>query len=159
MAVLLSRMARVDDAVEFQRRAVSLAEQTQHPGLERMRAFLVQLEHMTKGWAMGTATVEVSGVGAADWAAELHAALVANVQPGESVSPVEVQRSAELVIAVIGLVFSGVGTAKTIWDWWHSHRPEGTTVRILLANGTQLDVSNISQDELEIIVEQAVSQR
>ena len=74
---------------------------------------------------MGTATLEVSGADAAQWAAELHAALAANAQPGDSVSPVEVQRSAEMVIAVIGLVFAGVGTAKTIWDWWQSRRPEG----------------------------------
>ena len=108
---------------------------------------------------MDTATVEVSGAGAANLAAELQAALAANVQPGEIVSPVEVRRSAELVIAAIGLVFSGVDAAKKVWDWWQSRRPQGVTVRILLANGTQVDVSNISQAELEKIVQQAVSQR
>ena len=109
---------------------------------------------------MGTATLEVSGAGAAQWASELHATLVANSQPGDSVSPVEVQRSAELVIAIIGLVFAGVGTAKTIWDWWLSRRrPEGVTIRILLADGTQLDLSNVSQGELEISFQQAASQR
>ena len=108
---------------------------------------------------MGTATVEVSGAEAASWAAELHAALAANIQPGESVSPVEVQRSAEVVIAVIGLVFAGVDTVKNIWDWWDSRRPQGATVTILLADGTRLDVSNVSPAEVESIVQRAVSQR
>lgn len=49
MAVLLVRMARVEDAAEFQHRAVALAEQTSHPALEQMRAFLIQLEQARKG--------------------------------------------------------------------------------------------------------------
>jgi hypothetical protein len=106
---------------------------------------------------MGTATLEVSGADAARWATELHATLVANGQSGDRVSPVEVQRSAELVIAVIGLVFAGVGTAKTIWDWWQSRRSDGVTVKILLADGTEVDVSKVSQGELEITFQRAVS--
>lgn len=108
---------------------------------------------------MGTATLEVSGPDAARWATELHATLAANAQPGDSVSPIEVQRSAEIVTAVIGLVFAGVGAAKTIWDWWHSRRPEGATIRIFLGDGTQLDVSNVSQSQLEIIFRQVESQQ
>jgi hypothetical protein len=108
---------------------------------------------------MGTATVEVSGADAAHWAADLQAMLAANVAPDDSVSPVEVQRSAELVVAVIGLVFAGVGTAKTIWDWWHSRRPQGSTVTIMLSDGTRLDVSNVSRTELETIFQQAISRR
>jgi hypothetical protein len=108
---------------------------------------------------MGTAAVEVSGAQAAQWAADLHAALAANAQPGDSVSPVEVQRSAELVIAVIGLVFSGVATAKTIWDWWHSRRPEGVAVTILLSGGSRLDVSQVSRAQLEIVFRQDESQQ
>jgi hypothetical protein len=103
---------------------------------------------------MGTATVEVSGAQAARWAAELHAVLAASAQPGESVSPVEVQRSAELVVAVIGLVFAGVGTAKTIWDWWHSRRPEGVAVTILLSDGTRLEVPQVGRGQLEIVFQQ-----
>src|SRR5688572_28172078 len=102
---------------------------------------------------MGSATVEASGADAAHWAAELRATLVANVQPGESVSPVELQRSAELVIAVIGLVFAGVEVAETVWDWWHTRRPKGVTVTILFGDGTQLDVSNASKAELETILQ------
>jgi hypothetical protein len=49
MAVLLARMARVDDAAEFQRRAIALAEQTGHPALDEMRAFLIQLQQARKG--------------------------------------------------------------------------------------------------------------
>jgi hypothetical protein len=45
--------------------------------------------------------------------------LVTAIQLGNSVSPMEVEWPADLVIAVIGLVFSGVGTARTIWDWRH----------------------------------------
>jgi hypothetical protein len=108
---------------------------------------------------MGTASVEVSGVDAASWAAQLQATLAAQVRPGESVSPVEVQRSAEVVIAVIGLVFAGVDTAKTIWEWWQSLRPDGAAVTILLGDGTRIEVSDVSQAELERIVERAVSQR
>ena len=107
---------------------------------------------------MGTATVEVSGTDAARWAAQLHAALAGNAGPGESVAPVEVQRSAELVIAVIGLVFAGVGTAKTIWDWWHSRRPEGVSVKVLFSDGTRLDVSTVSQGQLEITFQQTAAQ-
>ncbi|RBQ03863.1 hypothetical protein DQE82_30050 [Micromonospora sp. LHW51205] len=107
---------------------------------------------------MGTATVEVSGAQATQWAAELHAVLTVNAQPGDKVSPVEVARSAEMVIAVIGLVFAGVGTAKTIWDWWHSRRQGGVTVTILLSDGTRLNLSDVSQDQLEIVFRQDESQ-
>ena len=103
---------------------------------------------------MGSATVEVSGAGAADWAAELHAALAANAQPGDSVSPVEVERSADVVIAIVGLVFSGVEAAKTIWDWWQDRRPQGTSVRILFSDGTQLELSDVSQSQLESTIKQ-----
>jgi hypothetical protein len=89
----------------------------------------------------------------------LHAVLAASARPGESVSPVEVQRSAELVVAVIGLVFAGVGTAKTIWDWWHSRRPEGVAVTILLSDGTRLDVPQVGRGRLEIVFQQDESQQ
>ncbi|MEU9507112.1 hypothetical protein AB0D32_12615 [Micromonospora sp. NPDC048170] len=104
---------------------------------------------------MGTATLEVSGAQAAQWAADLHAVLAANAEAGDRVSPVEVDRSAATVIAVIGLVFSGVGTAKTIWEWWHPKRQEGGTVKILFGDGTQLTLSDVSQQRLEIVFQQA----
>ncbi|MEV6928999.1 hypothetical protein AB0M46_31520 [Dactylosporangium sp. NPDC051485] len=104
---------------------------------------------------MGTATVEVSGAQATQWAAELHAVLTANAAPGDSVSPVEVERSAAIVIAVIGLVFSGVGTAKTLWDWWYARRRDGGTVKILFSDGTSIALSDISQEQLEIVFQQA----
>ncbi|HET9653927.1 MAG TPA: hypothetical protein VFP72_01120 [Kineosporiaceae bacterium] len=107
---------------------------------------------------VGTATLEVSGPGAADRAAQLHAELSAHAGRGDSVSAVEVRRSAEMVVAVIGLVFAGIDTAKTIWDWWHSRRGEGTTVTVLLADGTRLDLADIDQDRLEIAFQQATSQ-
>jgi hypothetical protein len=103
------------------------------------------------GIDMATASIEVSGPNAEHLAGELRAALVTAVQPTGSVSPVEVERSADLVIAVIGLVFSGVGTAKTIWDWWHSRRSEGVKVRILLDDGSQVDLSGLDREELEIV--------
>ena len=108
---------------------------------------------------MGTATVEVSGKDVARWAAELQATLVANARSGDSVSPVELQRSAEVVIAVIGLVFTGVETARTIWDWWQSRKPEGCKVRILVPDGTQVDVSVVGEAELEIVFQRAASHR
>jgi hypothetical protein len=56
---------------------------------------------------MASASIRVSGPNAERVAAELHAALGKALGPGERVSPVELNRSAELVIAVIGLVFGG----------------------------------------------------
>jgi hypothetical protein len=102
---------------------------------------------------MATASIEVSGPNAERLAGELQAALVTAIQPGDSVSPVEVERSAELVIAIIGLVFNGVGTAKTIWGWWHARRPAGVTVKILLDDGTQVDLSGVDQEQLEIVLD------
>ncbi len=108
---------------------------------------------------MGTATVEVSGAQATRWAGQLQAALAANAQPEDDVSPVEVQRSVDTVIAVIGLVFAGIGTAKTMWEWWRARRPEGVTVRILLRDGTRLDLSHVDQDQLVIAFERDQSEQ
>jgi hypothetical protein len=108
------------------------------------------------GWRasdMATASIEVSGPNAERLAGELRAALVTAVPPGGGVSPVEVERSADLVIATIGLVFSGVGTAKTIWEWWHDRRSEGVKVKILLDDGTQVDLSGVDKEQLEIILD------
>lgn len=102
---------------------------------------------------MATASIEVSGTDAERLARELQAALAAAIQPGDSVSPVEVERSAELVIAIIGLVFNGVGTARTIWSWWHDRRSDGVKVKILLDDGTQIDLSGVDQKQLEIAVD------
>jgi hypothetical protein len=99
---------------------------------------------------MATASVEVSGPNAERFASELRAALAAAVGPGGSVSPVEVERSADLVIAIIGLVLSGVETAKTVWDWWRDRRPEGVEVKILLDDGTVINLSGADQKQLEI---------
>ena len=48
MAVLLSRMNQIENAVAHQRQAVDLAERTSHPGLGQMRWFLHQLEQAAK---------------------------------------------------------------------------------------------------------------
>ncbi|WP_373293127.1 effector-associated constant component EACC1 [Micromonospora sonchi] len=101
----------------------------------------------------------MSGPNAARSAAELRAVLAANAGPGDEVSPVEVRRSAELVIAVIGLVFGGVGAAKTIWDWWHSRRPDGVAVTVLLSDGTRVELSNASSGELKIAFQQVESRQ
>jgi hypothetical protein len=99
---------------------------------------------------MANASIEVSGPDAERWGADLRAALASAAEQGESVAPVEVERSAELVVAIIGLVFTGISTAKTIWDWWSARRADGVTVRVLLADGTQLDLSGLEPDTLEI---------
>ena len=101
---------------------------------------------------MATASIEVSGPNAERLAGELRTVLATAIQPGGSVSPVEVERSADLVIAIIGLVFSGVDTAKTIWDWWHARRSEGVKVKILLDDGTQVDLSGVDHKQLEIVL-------
>lgn len=49
MADLLLSMRRVDEAVDFQRRAVELAEQMGHQALRQMRAFLTELEQTGRG--------------------------------------------------------------------------------------------------------------
>lgn len=103
---------------------------------------------------MGNATVEVSGAQAASWAAELRAALVGAVGPDDSVSPVQVQRSAEMVVAVIGLVFSGVEVAKTITEWWSARRRDGAAVTVLLPDGTRIELAEGSQARLEIAMRQ-----
>ena len=102
---------------------------------------------------MASASVEVSGPNAERLAGELQAALATAIEPGDSVSPVEVERSAELVIALIGLVFSGVGTARTILGWWHDRRSEGVKVKILLDDGTQVDLSGVDQKQMEIALD------
>src|SRR5215471_10979166 len=102
---------------------------------------------------MATASIEVSGPNAGRLAGELQASLVTAAGPGDSVSPVEMERSAELVIAIIGLVFSGVGTARTIWDWWHDRRSEGVKVKIFLEDGTEVDLSGVDQKQLEIALD------
>ena len=102
---------------------------------------------------MATASIEVSGPNAESLAGELQAALAAAIQPGDSVSPVEVERSAELVMAIIGLVLSGVGTARTIWDWWHDRRSGGVKVIILLDDGAQVDLSGVDEKHLEIALD------
>jgi hypothetical protein len=101
---------------------------------------------------MAAASIEVSGPDAERLAGELQAALAVAVSPGDSVSPVEVERSADLVVAIIGLVFSGVGAARTIWDWWHGRRPEGVKVTIVLDDGTQVDLPGVDQRQLEIVL-------
>jgi hypothetical protein len=106
---------------------------------------------------MATASIEVSGPNAEHLARELQATLAATAQPGESVSPVEVERSVELAVAVIGLVFSGISTAKTIWDWWHARRSAGVSVKILLADGSQIDLTQVDQDQLQIELERRTS--
>jgi len=99
------------------------------------------------------AAIEVSGVDAERLARELQAVLAAAAQPGQRVDAVEVQRSPELVIAVIGVVFSGVSTAKTIWEWWRARQAHGVTVKILLADGTGMDLAGIDRERLEIELE------
>lgn len=99
---------------------------------------------------MATASIELSGPDAERLARELRATLAAAAEPGDSVSPVEVDRSPELVIAVIGLVFSAVSTAKTLWDWWCARGSEGVTVKVLLADGTALDLAGVDQQRLEM---------
>lgn len=99
---------------------------------------------------MAFASIEVSGQGAEVWGRDLRGVLAST---GEQVAPVEVERSPELVIAVIALVFSGVDTAKTIWDWWGARRAQGDapgmTVTVLLGDGVRVDLSALDQPALE----------
>jgi hypothetical protein len=105
---------------------------------------------------MATASIEVSGPSAERIAGELYAALGNVLAPGESVSPAEMNRAADLVVAVIGLVFNGVAAAKTIWDWWESRRSEGVKASILLDDGTRVDLAGVDCTRLEIELERRV---
>jgi hypothetical protein len=105
-----------------------------------------------KGTAMDTVSIEVAGADAVGLAGELRAALAG---AGERVSPVEVDRSTELVIAAISLALNGVGTAKTLWDWWSARRSKDVTVRILLATGAEVDLSGVDRNQLEVVFEKA----
>jgi hypothetical protein len=49
MAGVLLQMARADEAVVLQRWAIALAEETGHPALDQMRAFLLHIQQSTKG--------------------------------------------------------------------------------------------------------------
>lgn len=116
--------------------------------------------------AMVSASVEVAGPDSRRNAEELRGVLATAVGAGESVSPVEVHRDADFTVAVIGLVFSGVGTAKTIWDWWQARRDQdrdqdrdpgrgqgrgqGLEVRILMEDGTVLNLSTVDGHDVEI---------
>ncbi|MDR7277758.1 hypothetical protein J2S41_004536 [Catenuloplanes atrovinosus] len=110
---------------------------------------------------MMSATVTVSGALAQSWAGELQAVLEKGKGPGESVSPVQVERDAGLTVAVIALVFAGVDTAKTIWDWWHEQRPKQAevVVTVVLADGTRVEVSGVERAELDGIVQRALNRR
>ena len=108
---------------------------------------------------MVTASIEVSGPDAEALARELRAVMAGAVREGEIVSAVEVDRSPELVIAVIGLVFSGVSTAKTLGGWWQARCPKGVTVRILLPDGAQLNLAGIDHQQLEVVLGQAAQPR
>ncbi|WP_431935728.1 hypothetical protein [Micromonospora sp. RP3T] len=110
---------------------------------------------------MSTATVAVSGAQAAKWAAELRGVLAASAGAGERVSRVEVEKSATVVVAVIGLVFSGVGTAKTLWDWWQGRRKDegGVTVTVQFGDGTSIALANTNLEQLQIVFQQADSQQ
>lgn len=99
---------------------------------------------------MATASIEVSGLDAERMAGQLQAALGVGLAPGERVSPVEMDRSADLVVAVIGLVFSGVSVAKTIWDWWDSRRSEGIRVSIVFDDGTHVELADLDRGRWEI---------
>jgi hypothetical protein len=135
---------------------MGLAERARTPQT-RVRAQQLIVDQLTCcvwvdrwGIGMAVASVEVSGEHAERLAGELQAALSRAVGPAEGVSPVEVDRSPELVVAVFGVVFSGIQPAKTIWDWWQSQRSGGVTVRILLEDGSQVDLSGIDQRQLQV---------
>ncbi len=103
---------------------------------------------------MTDATIQVSGPAADEAAQSLRNRLEAELDGDDQVAPVEVNRSAELVIASIGLAFSGIQAAKTLWDWWAERRgDEGLRVRILLDDGEQVDLSGVDREQFELILD------
>jgi len=98
---------------------------------------------------MSNATIKVSGPEAAESAQDLARVLS---ESGIEHSPPEVDKSLELAIALISLAFSGVQTAKTIWDWRQAHKSRPINVHIVFPDGTEIDLDAMDLDELTIKV-------
>ncbi|MEU8231055.1 hypothetical protein AB0C12_15785 [Actinoplanes sp. NPDC048967] len=101
------------------------------------------------GDSVASASIEVAGADAERLAGDLQGVLEKSAQRGDTVGAVEVERSAEVIVAVIGLVFSGVSTAKVIWDWWRASKTTDAKVTIHLDDGTRIELSGVDQKTLE----------
>jgi hypothetical protein len=99
---------------------------------------------------MATASIEVQGRMLNVWLGSCTLPWAGQFSLARRFTPVEMERSTELLIAVIGLVFSGVGTAKTIWDWWRARRSQGVKLKVLLDDGAEVDLSDVDQQQLEL---------
>jgi len=109
---------------------------------------------------MMDATVRLEGPNAVREAQDLRAHLTASLTGGDLVSDVEVNRSAELVIASVGLVLAGTQTAIVVWEWWQSRKSKnGLTVRILLDSGEQVELSGLDREQFESIVDRRLKER
>jgi hypothetical protein len=104
---------------------------------------------MIVGDSVASASIEVAGADAERLAADLHGVLEKAASRGDTVGAVEVERSAEVIVAIIGLIFSGVGTAKVIWDWWRASKTTDAKVTIHLDDGTRIELSGVDQKTLE----------
>lgn len=45
-----------------------------------------------------------------------------------------------------------------MWDWRHDRRSEGVKVKILLDDGTRVDLSGVDQEQLEIAFDRQTTQ-
>ena len=111
---------------------------------------------------MVSVSIELAGLDAASEAAELRAMLLQRAEAGTRVGPVEVERSAELVIAVVALAVSGVSAAKDLRDWWQSRQSAApkdhttgasngqTRVKVVFDDGTRIELGATDAQELEI---------
>lgn len=102
---------------------------------------------------MASLLLQLSGRDAESEAADLRGVLADSVGADASVSGVELDRSADLVVALIAITFEGVGAAKALWDWWQTRRAKGVTVRLILEDGRTLNLATVDQEQLVIELE------
>src|ERR1044071_2372645 len=108
------------------------------------------------GDTVASASIEVAGADAERLAGSLHDVLEKAAEHGDTVGAVEVERSTEVIVAIIGLAFSGVGTAKVIWDWWRASKTTDAKIIIHLDDGTRIELSGVDQRTLEAALSRRV---
>ena len=94
---------------------------------------------------MSGIAVEIRGEGCDRVAQDLRSR-IARVSGGET--SIEVERGVDPV-AVVGMLFAGVQTAKTIWDWWQTRAHSSVTVNLIFGDGRVLELNATTRGELE----------
>jgi hypothetical protein len=96
---------------------------------------------------MIVASIQVSGPSAEPVAEALHGRLQAEV--GDAVGRPQHLKGDE-IITIISLALGAFSPAKAMWDWWRAREPDGTRVKILLPDGSELDLAVSNLEELQL---------